>query len=286
MEIELIFYSFRPLVNILKLTVVNRSQGVVIGIPDEFESSKGMPENDVDDFCFEKEYDDAGKEMPLARIDEETLGMSDSQIIKHLQEKVNNLSISVTEFNRDKDEFLVKIRNITCENDKLKKRHDKVRKGKIMGKQKLIENNLEITGIQTRPDENLLEIIKKIAALLEVSLNTETEVVSVTRDRNTRAIIATFNNKHTKQRIINGKRGKNLSSTMLNLNIPTKNIRIMEHLTPYNKIIMFEAKNLKEKGIFDFVWSKHGQVLVKSTELDNRAIHIYSLDQLKKYKRN
>lgn len=248
-----------------------------------------MPEDEEDDFVVEKEYDDAGEEIPSASTDDEQLSESDlkSQMINELQEKVQNLSVRVNEFNQDKDEFRVEVKMLTTENEKLKKRYEKMRKGKVMEKQKLIENNLEITGIQTRPNENLLEIINKIALLLDVSLDIGVEVVSVKRDPNTRAILATFNNKYTKQKIITAKRGKDLSSKMLGLNIPKKPIRIQEHLTAYNKIIMFQAQILKDKGIFDFVWSKHGQVLVKSTELDdNRAIHIYALDQLRKYKKN
>lgn len=300
----------------MKLTVLKISSQI-IGRPIPSGACKGMPEDTEGEIFEEEEYDGAcssgsatkttmqsirehmakeGASLPPLPTktddDEEDVEETDNnsvniaEMIKRhneLNEQLSSLTVKVNEFNQHKEDFKNDITKLANENSKLKKRYEKMKKAKVMEKQKLIENYLEITGIQTRPNENLLEIMEKIATQINVSLNSEVDIVSISRDSKTHAILVCCNNSSTKQKLLDAKRGKQLSAATLCLDIPQKNIQIHELLTPFNKTILFQARNLKDDGVFDYVWSKHGRVLVKSSEHGNNAIHVYCLDQLKRY---
>lgn len=301
----------------MKVTFLNSSSQVIIGKPIPSGACKGMPEDEEGEIYQEEEYDGAScaagsstdraikslnaqlvkaglrshdldddDDDDVEEIDNNSVNIAE-MIKRHneLNEQLSSLTVKVNEFNQHKEDFKNDITKLANENTKLKKKYEKMKKAKVMGKQRLIENYLEITGIQTRSNENLLEIIEKIATVINVPLNSEVDIVSVTRDSKTRAILVCCNSSSTKQKLLEAKRGKHLSAEILCLDIPRKNIQIHELLTSFNKLIMFQARKLQDKGVFDFVWSKDGRVFVKSPG-HGRALHVYCLEQLKRFSKS
>lgn len=299
------FDSYIPIVNLLKITPL-KSSTEIIGKPIPSGACKGMPDHDEDEIFEEEEYDGASGSSSTTKTtlqslkdfmsnetnDDEDIVSSESavniaeMIKKHneLNEQLSSLTIKVNEFNEKKEQFKNDITRLANENIKLKKRYEKMKKTKVMGKQKLIENYLEITGIQQSQNENLIQIFLIICVLIEVQLDLDVDIISISRDPKSRSILVACNNSSIKEKLLDGKRCKDIFSDVFsNLDVPRKRIQMHELLTPFNKLIMFKAKTLKDKGIFDYVWSKNGRVLVKVTGPIKRSIHIYCLEQLKKY---
>lgn len=307
----LIVNIFRPVINILKLSIINNSKNGVIGSPIPSGASKGMPDDEASETIFDeeesKEFSSSSSSSSLPTLKQITKGavalhrktvdsekidknaVDISEMVKRqneLDEQFINLTVKVNEFNQQKDDFKNNITRLANENSKLNKRYDKLKKAEYMAKQKLLENNFEITGVQQRDRENLLDIISKIATILSIPLNIDVDIISVTRDPQTRTILVCCNNSIKKQIFLDAKRGKDICSHLLNLSLARKNIKFEEQLTPYNKIIILKARDLKSKGVFDYVWSKNGRVFVKSSEHHgNKAIHIYCQHQLKPFSR-
>ncbi|KAG8314491.1 hypothetical protein J6590_092103 [Homalodisca vitripennis] len=59
-------------------------------------------------------------------------------------------------------------------------------------------------------------------------------------------------------------------------NDPFTNVYINEHLTPFNKNLLYNAKKLREHG---WKYTREGKIFVEKNEGD-RAIRITSLDQV------
>ncbi|KAG8269472.1 hypothetical protein J6590_106739, partial [Homalodisca vitripennis] len=61
---------------------------------------------------------------------------------------------------------------------------------------------------------------------------------------------------------------------------PKTNVYVNEHLTPFNKDLLYNAKKLKEQG-WQYVWAREGKIFAKQKE-DGKRIQVTSLEQISK----
>ncbi|KAI5746757.1 hypothetical protein M8J77_007193 [Diaphorina citri] len=73
---------------------------------------------------------------------------------------------------------------------------------------------------------------------------------------------------------------KNLVVTFQNRN-PPQPIFVNEYLTPYLKKVFFEAKKIKQDKNYEFLWVKHGQILLKKQQ-GAKIIRLSCLEDLSK----
>lgn len=188
-----------------------------------------------------------------------------------LHEKIRVLTLKLNEC-KENEALLI-------ENAKLKKKIENKQKNESLKAQQLIENNLEITGVQQKPNEDLKEIIDRIFTLFSISLNID---LDLSIERKGHGILLKCKRFKTKQLILDKIRGKELNSEDLNLNLSKRRICINGQLTPLNKLIYVKVKALRDDDVFNHVFIRNGKVLVKTkTHGNNNPIHIYSMDQLK-----
>jgi len=161
------------------------------------------------------------------------------------------------------------------------------------------KNNIEINGIPEVADENLMELIVKLAGALSVNLSVNNiDIVHRINSRNTskpKPIILKLTNRWKKEELMlaaNDWRKKTSSqlrvpptTTALGLNLPQSDIYINDHLSPYQRRLHTEARVLRNKlGGYSAgaaVWIKKGVIYIRRSK-DSSAVRIQQLDQLEK----
>lgn len=143
------------------------------------------------------------------------------------------------------------------------------------------KNNFEIGGIPQSANENIENIVIQVAKAFDVSL-TPDDIQNAHRlkcapGKIPNIIVKTVNNKK-KEEILRKRR-----KTVTNGNISsggTGKIYINEHLTPYNKQLLRNAKDEALKKQYQFVWWKN-KVLVRKSP-NHPAVEIKSIEDLEK----
>lgn len=205
---------------------------------------------------------------------------SSEKPLSQLTKDVCDLNISINGQRVNEADIRKALEFLEIENAKVEKKMANKKKAASIKFQKLIENNLEIIGIQQTPNEDLKQILDKIFIVLSVSLNIDIDVF-VSRIGST--ILLKCKNTATKKIILDKMRGTQLSTDDLYLDVSKRSIFINEQLTPLNKMLFLKAKALRSEGVFDYVCVKNGQILVKSESHGKKAVHIYSMEQFKEY---
>ncbi|KAI5743192.1 hypothetical protein M8J77_015555 [Diaphorina citri] len=99
----------------------------------------------------------------------------------------------------------------------------------------------------------------------------------------TKNLVVTFKNKEIRNAVMETlkKERQKLNTTgILNRN-PPQPIFVNEYLTPYLKKVFFEAKKIKQDKNYEFLWVKHGQILLKKQQ-GAKIIRLSCLEDLSK----
>lgn len=211
--------------------------------------------------------------------------------IKELRNSVTFCSGKITDFEQriSKLHEVVKLANqVKMENDILKKEVNSLQYRLDNVEQNLRLNNVEITDIPEKKNENLIEIIRKVGEFVGVVVE-PSAISSVSRVptklvNKPKNIVATF--------ISKAKRDEMLSAVKVKLNqLERKDgfrldglsnkFYVNEHLTIRSKIVFRAARVMaREKG-FKFVWTQNGNVLLRKNDT-SRILHIQSEADLAK----
>lgn len=203
-----------------------------------------------------------------------------------------------TQFISDQhDEFKIKS-NIISENakkiDHLEAELAEVRKQNHHLKQEMHENdqrerqlNLEIVGMPESKEENLNEILIKLAKEIGITLldNDITYINRITPrvkvpGRN-RVIVARMKNRLQKDNIISSARKARLTTKSLGLGGEPKPIYVNEQLSVHNKQILKMAKDAAKVKNYQFTWSKNGRIYVRKNDT-SPPMRIITEEDLKK----
>lgn len=168
-------------------------------------------------------------------------------------------------------------------------------------KQKSMENDIEIWGVDETNSENLDNIVKDLFSALDVNI-TETHIKDIFRktthdDRTNKAgIIVKCHRKDIRDRILLNKKGKLIncidgrfnimdlnSSSRIEVPKGTRPIYINEHITAFKKLLFKKARDLKRSNKVKFAWVKNGGVYIRESD-KSKIIPIKHLDQFNDYK--
>lgn len=145
--------------------------------------------------------------------------------------------------------------------------------------------NIEIKGVEESPNENLKQVVVKIANKLGEAEITEKDIDIVHRvgnmnNRSPKDIIVQFKDRESRNKMLSKKKRRVVSSEVTGgRNDDT--VYLNEHLTPFNKQLFWEAKIKSKECNYRFVWSKDGKIFVRKNEKD-RAYRIRNEEDLKK----
>lgn len=143
--------------------------------------------------------------------------------------------------------------------------------------------NIEIKGVQEIERENLKEVVVSIASKMGVEMNgNEIDVVHRVNNKGNKEpkdIIVQFKHRENRDKIMQSRKIK-INSREVTKGGLDQIVYLNEHLTPFNKMLLWEAKSKgKEKG-YKFVWNKDGKILMRKDEKD-RAILIRCVEDIK-----
>ena len=151
--------------------------------------------------------------------------------------------------------------------------------------QQQLEKYIEITNIPWDENENLNTILHKIAAKLKVSIEDVNSVKRQTAKKDRPAIIQVeMKDKNIQTKWLTAAKTIKIASSSIvpNLTASTtdETIFIREALTPYNKSLLWNAKQELKKS-YKFIWCKQGIVRVRQNE-NSKILVIRSIEDIKK----
>lgn len=166
-------------------------------------------------------------------------------------------------------------------------------------KQKSMECDIEIWGIDKTPDENLYTIVMELFSTLEVNI-TEGQLKDIYRkptsneNTNMAGIVVKCHRKCTRDNVLSNKKGKHIQwkdsrfnisdmpTTANNVSTHGKPVYINEHITSFKKLLFKKARDLKRSKKVKFAWVKNGSVYIRESE-KSKIIHLKQFDQCNEY---
>ncbi len=129
------------------------------------------------------------------------------------------------------------------------------------------KNNVLISGIPRKKEENVLELVVTLAAKLGVSIKEHDIEIAhgMPSKKDQTTIIVKLNNRMKKQELTRASKKMELKSDCIGLS-PTLPIYCDDHLTIRNKYLLKLAKDLKKEGIIQFAWVRKCTIFIKAEE--------------------
>lgn len=189
-----------------------------------------------------------------------------------LDNEIRKLKSMVSEYqteNRSLMEANVEMQN---ENAILREKLDLTNKNYEKLKQKSLEYDIEISGIEQQEDENLNEISEKLFKALEIDSSKVCvrEMYRINTGENESGlpppIMMKLYKMSDKELILKGKKGKTLDTTLIYPKSEKHTIYIYEHLTNHYRYLFKKARDIKRSGAVKFAWYKDGNILIRKTE--------------------
>ncbi|XP_045502210.1 uncharacterized protein LOC123699326 [Colias croceus] len=151
------------------------------------------------------------------------------------------------------------------------------------------DNNLEIQCVPEQRNENLLNIINKIASTVKYDLK-DTYIAGFHRvakldseSKRPRNIILKMNNQRTRDdflaaiKTFNRQNGEKLNTSLIGLAGAKSPIFISEHLSPANKQLHAATRLAAKEKKYDFIWIRNARIFIH--EID-RQLLLVSINEM------
>ncbi|KAI5633225.1 hypothetical protein NE865_14035 [Phthorimaea operculella] len=220
-------------------------------------------------------------------------------------ERLDELDGKITSITSDRNKDSVVINDLARDIPMLKEDIDQLKNENLALKSKLsdLENlqntlndveqrarlhNLEIFGIPEKNTENLVNIVSKIGAALNVTVKSEDlEYVTRIQSRSKNAglpktVIVKFKSLILRDNFLSAARKKRgLTSSDIQIPGEAKNVFINEHLTAKNKALLKKVRAVCKDLGFQSVWTRNAKIYIRKHP-KVPAIRIYDEDQVTK----
>ncbi|KAI8420564.1 hypothetical protein MSG28_009023 [Choristoneura fumiferana] len=194
-----------------------------------------------------------------------------SQVKTSLSEFENRITLTekkvatMTTLSKSLDEAHETIKRLVTENDS--------------NKQFSMMNNLEISGIPYAKGENLLTVLRNISTKVGYSLgDSDVDVIHRVRrfhsdqsetQKNNRppAVIVRFTQRRRKNELLAAVRARRgLTTADIGLPGPAATVYVGDHLTPANKLLLKQARQLRLQHNYTFLWIRDCKIFIRKTE--------------------
>ncbi|KAH7945741.1 hypothetical protein HPB49_015062 [Dermacentor silvarum] len=201
---------------------------------------------------------------------------------RNLRTEIDDMKKSMDFFSKSLDDTNEKLLVTLSENNELKKENELLQhkvstleknladcqSSQLQSEQYSRNRNLEIKGIVEKPNENLVEVLKKIGEVVgEPIARGDIEVCHRVRTKkeNQTNIIVQFQRRDKRDEVLQKSRKKRLTNASLGL--PTESpVFVNEHLCPEVKKMLGMAIARKREHSWKFVWTKNGIIHARRTE--------------------
>jgi len=145
--------------------------------------------------------------------------------------------------------------------------------------------NIEISGIPANGNENLNEIMQNIAGCLDLQHNVcDIDIIhrvpSWNKKEHPKIVVQFTTRKKRNEWLLRKKHGITTHDVIRNSQADP--IYINEHLTPYWKKLLADAKKTGKPKGYNLIWFKEGKILAKKNMADKTIIRILSEADFKK----
>lgn len=215
-----------------------------------------------------------------------------------LMARMNEFQTSVEFCSNQIDDFTKLVKNLIEENvvltkkyngleDKYKQLEKETNSLKIISEENLQYNrnrNLIVSGIPDIKNENLVDIAIMLSNSIDVSV-TAHDIQAIHRlSRNSEKanpIIIQFTNRLVRDKFLENCKSRRPTTTNIYKDLRPSPIYVNEHLTPYFKNLMNEAKKktINNEKVYKFVWFKNSKLLVRKAE-NEPVIRVTSIKDL------
>lgn len=199
--------------------------------------------------------------------------------LKEIKKDFKNFKISQEEqaakfntiFKQLKDENSILKRIVTDlqqENQYLNSEVSRISFGLNSTTQDKLSNNLIITGVPFAKSENLSDLVIATGSILKIKITTtdfKVKRIFSKANKSVSNLLVEFVDIGVKKKLINNRKEFGLSSTQLGF-ATSNEIYFFNQLTAYNLELLAEARNLKNKFKFKFIWFQNNQVLLRKSE--------------------
>lgn len=204
--------------------------------------------------------------------------------LKHSQQIVvdslSSVSVqltSISSMTQVLEEHGKRVEALEIENDKLQRQVDVIDRKMDELDQKNRGDNIQIDGIPEIGNENLRDVMIKLATALNIPLSSN-DIVRITRVQSTNAnkakpIICNFTKSNLPLDLIKASRKLKPTTTSTGISNDKGEIFINEHLTVARKQLMYKAKQFKKANGYEFLWIKNGNIYLKKAK-NTKAINV------------
>ncbi|KAJ2938448.1 hypothetical protein O0L34_g12887 [Tuta absoluta] len=138
------------------------------------------------------------------------------------------------------------------------------------------QNNIEISNVPERRNENLVELVEQLGSVIKYTI-TRGDIAAVHRVPHASAssshpknIIIKFHSRITRDNVLAAFRlAKGTTTSQLNISGEPRKVYLNEHLTLSNKKLFREARAAANKHKYRYVWIKHGTILVRENDISS-----------------
>jgi len=146
--------------------------------------------------------------------------------------------------------------------------------------------NVQIEGVPEIESENMQNIVNTLAHVIDVPIDFSTDVQAVhrvptKRSKGPKPIILQFSNRQKRDLFLKNSKGTTIKSTDFIANAPKTNVFVNQHLTPFNKYLLFNARKLKDLKQYKYIWPSEGRIFVRKSDSDKKQ-RISSISDINK----
>ncbi|KAG8275487.1 hypothetical protein J6590_084967 [Homalodisca vitripennis] len=166
-----------------------------------------------------------------------------SQKIDDYEQKIIEYSGKVVIFEKTQNDLKAENLSLKSELDACKLRLEDL-------EQYSRNKNLQIEGIPEQDNERMADIVGKISETINEEIDFDRDLQAIHRIPTKRAkgpnpIIIQFSNRKKRYSVLKKSKTAKLTSTIFSPNVPSVSVYVNEHLTQFNKNLLFQAKKLK-----------------------------------------
>lgn len=131
--------------------------------------------------------------------------------------------------------------------------------------------NIIIEGIPETKEENVYNIFNNLAVLIDepITLNEDIQAahrIPTKHSDRPKPIVVQFTNRQKRDAVVKKAKKKLLKTTDFVSRVPVCSVYINDHLTPYYKKLLYEAKKLKTEKDFKYVWVSNSKIFVRKDD--------------------
>lgn len=224
--------------------------------------------------------------------------------VEDVSKKVSELSSKIDDLEAEQENIVAAQEKLEEENENLRNQIDFLDDRVNDIEQYSRKYNLELDGVPETPEENMELILQALAKALQITYNSaEINVchrVPTKNPKKTKPIIIAFRSYPEKEKWLNAYRNvcrteilnednsksiqwKSLSTKQINQHLAEGQVYLREHLTTFNKQLLYDVKTKAKEKHYAVVRVKDGKILVKKNVIDKKFTRVRNLKEIERF---